>query len=63
MPFVSVSSDGSSLPQPYVYADILLATGDNRFVPSALTVIDEQDATAYLENWAQYGRLQDPDAL
>lgn len=63
VPLVSVSSDGSSLPQPYVYADILLATGDNRFVPSALTVIDGQDATAYLENWAQYGRLQDPDAL
>jgi hypothetical protein len=63
VPLVSVSSDGSSLPKPYVYADILLATNNSGFVPSPVTAIDGQDATAYLENWAQCGSLQDPDAL
>lgn len=63
IPLVSVSSDGSSLPKAYVYADILRATSSSSFVPSAITAIDEQDATTYLENWAQYGSLQDPDAL
>jgi hypothetical protein len=46
-----------------VYADVLLATADNTFMPSAITAIDGEDATAYLENWSQYGSLQDPDAL
>ena len=63
IPLVSVSSDGSSLPKAYVYADVLLATSGSAFVPSAISTIDGQDATAYLENWSQYGSLQDPDAL
>jgi hypothetical protein len=63
IPLVSISSDGSSLPKPYVYADVLLANSDSTFVPSAITTVDGQDATAYLENWSQYGSLQDPDAL
>jgi hypothetical protein len=60
---VSVSPDGTSLPKVYVYADILLATANNTFAPSAITKIDGEDATTYLENWSQYGSLQDPDAL
>jgi hypothetical protein len=63
IPLVSVSSDGASLPKAYVYADVLLAVVDNTFTPSAITAIDGEDATAYLENWSQYGVLQDPDAL
>ena len=63
IPLVSVSSDGSSLPKTYVYADVLLAASDSDFTPSAVTSVDGQDATAYLENWSQYGSLQDPDAL
>jgi hypothetical protein len=32
-------------------------------MPSALSEIDGQDVYEYLENWAQLGALQDPDAL
>lgn len=60
---VSVSSDGEALPKPYVYADILLSVNDTSFVPSAVSQIDGEDSVTYLENWAQYGSLQDPDAL
>ena len=60
---VSVSTDGKALPKPYVYADILFALNDTTFVPSAVAQIDGENAVTYLENWAQYGSLQDPDAL
>ena len=63
IPLVSISLDGTSLPEAYVYTDVLLAIADNTFTPSAITAIDGEDATAYLENWSQYGSLQDPDAL
>jgi hypothetical protein len=63
IPLVSVSSDGACLPKAYVYADVLLATANNTFTPSAITAIDGEGATAYLENWSQCGSLQDPDAL
>ncbi|KAF2718351.1 hypothetical protein K431DRAFT_253534 [Polychaeton citri CBS 116435] len=63
-PLVSVSLDGVSIPEVYVYADVLAATYDNTtFTPSPLTEIDGQDATEYLLNWSQYGSLQDRDAL
>lgn len=60
---VSVSSDGEALPKPYVYADILFSLSDTTFAPSAVSQIDGQDAVTYLDSWAQYGSLQDPDAL
>ncbi|GAB7347877.1 hypothetical protein MBLNU459_g5404t1 [Dothideomycetes sp. NU459] len=63
-PLVSVSVDGKSVPQPYVYADILTASfGNATFTPSPITQIDGQNATEFLLNWSQYGSLQDKDAL
>lgn len=63
-PLVSVSTDGTSIPQVYVYADVLDASvGNASFTPSPLTEIDGQDATEYLLNWSQIGSLQDRDAL
>lgn len=63
-PLVSVSVDGTSIPQPYVYADILTASfGNATFTPSPIVTIDGQNAPEFLLNWAQYGSLQDKDAL
>ncbi|PVI06595.1 hypothetical protein DM02DRAFT_724268 [Periconia macrospinosa] len=64
IPLVSVSSDGKELPKPYVYADILTESfGNSSFKPSAITKINGEKATDYLEKWAQLGSLQDRDAL
>jgi hypothetical protein len=64
VPLVSVSADGEALPKPFVYPDILASSfGNATFKPSAITTINGQNATKYLENWAQYGSLQDRDAL
>ncbi|KAK7516335.1 hypothetical protein IWZ03DRAFT_423667 [Phyllosticta citriasiana] len=64
LPLVSVSVDGKSLPQPYAYPDILEASlGDSSFTPSPIVKIDGEPATTWLENWSQYGSLQDRDAL
>ncbi|KAI4629586.1 uncharacterized protein J4E87_002772 [Alternaria ethzedia] len=64
VPLVSVSSDGKDLPRPYVYADVLAESfGNATFTPSPITHIDGEDAKDFLENWAQYGSLQDRDAL
>lgn len=63
-PLVSISKDGTSIPEVYVYSDVLEATASNAsFTPSPLTMIDGQNSTEYLLNWAQYGSLQDKDAL
>ncbi|KAH7063548.1 hypothetical protein B0J12DRAFT_562125 [Macrophomina phaseolina] len=64
IPLVSVSSDGKAAPQPYAYPDVLASIlGNSTFKPSAITEIDGQPATTWLENWSQYGSLQDRDAL
>ncbi|CAI6335867.1 unnamed protein product [Periconia digitata] len=64
IPLVSVSSDGKELPKPYVYSDILAESfGNSTFKPSAITEINGETATDYLEKWAQLGSLQDRDAL
>jgi hypothetical protein len=61
---VSVSSDGKELPKPYVYSDVLAESfGNSSFKPSPICKINGKNATDYLENWAQYGSLQDRDAL
>ena len=60
---VSVSTDGQSLPQPYVYEDLLLVESGVSFEPSVVATINGNDAVAYLEDLSQYGSLQDPDAL
>ncbi|KAI8937514.1 hypothetical protein NX059_005232 [Plenodomus lindquistii] len=64
VPLVSVSADGQELPKPYVYADVLSETlGGVSFTPSPVSKIDGEDATTFLQNWSQYGSLQDRDAL
>lgn len=63
-PLVSVSLDGISEPQPYLFSDIVATlNGTSTFTPSPITKIDGQDAVSYLLVWSQYGSLQDPDAL
>lgn len=48
----------------YAYADILAAqAGNSSFQPSHLVQIDGEDVTEFLLDWAQYGGLQDNDAL
>lgn len=64
MPLVSVSADGQELPKPYVYADVLAESlGNSTFISSAISMINNESAKDYLEKWAQYGSLQDRDAL
>ncbi|KAF1938638.1 hypothetical protein EJ02DRAFT_514378 [Clathrospora elynae] len=64
VPLVSVSADGKELPKAYVYEDVLAeAFGNASFTPSPIAKIDGKDAKEFLENWAQYGSLQDRDAL
>jgi hypothetical protein len=59
-----VSSDGEELPEPYVYADVLAESfGNATFTSSPISKINGENATDFLENWAQYGSLQDRDAL
>ncbi|KZM19878.1 serine-type peptidase [Ascochyta rabiei] len=64
VPLVSVSADGKELPKAYVYADVLAELfGNSTFTSSPISKINGEDAQAFLENWAQYGSLQDRDAL
>jgi len=60
---VSYSADGTATPKPYVYSDVVSFFVNGTAEPSAVTQINGQDAVEYLEDWAQYGSLQDPDAL
>ncbi|KAB8336737.1 hypothetical protein FH972_021046 [Carpinus fangiana] len=62
-PLVSVSTDGKQLPKPYVYSDIVQTQAGKKIQISPVVKIDGQSALAFLENWSQYGSLQDPDAL
>ena len=63
-PLVSVSSDGESIPEVYVYADVLAASfGNINFAPSPLMEIDGEDSTQWLLKFSEYGSLQDRDAL
>ncbi|KAF2766736.1 hypothetical protein EJ03DRAFT_174479 [Teratosphaeria nubilosa] len=62
-PLVSVSDDGG-VPQVFVYADVLAASyGNASFIPSPLCEIDGHNSTEWLLNFAEYGSLQDRDAL
>lgn len=64
IPLVSISEDGIQLPKAFVYPDILATSlGNATFKPSSISKINGQDAEEYLENWANYGSLQDRDAL
>lgn len=63
-PLVSVSVDGLSIPEVYAYQDVLdTIIGNATYAPSPLTHIDGEDSTEFLLNWADYGALQDRDAL
>ncbi|KAK3074426.1 hypothetical protein LTR53_003157 [Teratosphaeriaceae sp. CCFEE 6253] len=63
-PLVSVSVDGISVPEVYAYADVLVASfGNATFTPSPLALIDGVNSTDWLLAFAEYGSLQDPDAL
>lgn len=61
---VSGSEDGTSLPVPYVFTDVLAESlGNATFKASPITKINGVDAAEYLLEWSQYGSLQDRDAL
>ncbi|RMZ22528.1 hypothetical protein D0859_13440 [Hortaea werneckii] len=63
-PLVSVSGDGTSIPEVYAYSDVLASSfGNISYTPSPLATIDGQDSTEWLLNFSEYGSLQDPDAL
>lgn len=61
-PLVSVSLDGISPPKVYAYRDVILST-NTTFLPSALSLINEQPAYKFVESLSQLGALNDPDAL
>jgi hypothetical protein len=61
---VSVSRDGVQVPKVYTREDIAAFVATNSSVmPSAITKINGEQVTAFLEDLAQLGFLQDPDAL
>ncbi|KAF2016727.1 hypothetical protein BU24DRAFT_209162 [Aaosphaeria arxii CBS 175.79] len=64
VPLVSVSEDGKKLPSVFAFHDVLGMQYKNiSYTPSAITKIDGQDVSDYLEALSQYGSLQDRDAL
>ncbi|KAF2502476.1 peptidase S41 family protein-like protein [Lophium mytilinum] len=64
VPLVSVSEDGVKLPAAFVYADVVAQQFNTiSYTPSAVVRIDGQDTATFLENWSQWGILQDRDAL
>ncbi|KAI2485515.1 Peptidase S41 family protein [Pyrenophora tritici-repentis] len=64
VPLVSVSADGEQLPAVFAYADVLGMQFKNiTYTPSAVVEIDGKDATEFLEEFSQFGSLQDRDAL
>ncbi|KAF2652419.1 hypothetical protein K491DRAFT_681348 [Lophiostoma macrostomum CBS 122681] len=64
VPLVSVSEDGQKLPSVFAFNDVLgLQFKNISYTPSPVTQIDGMDIEEFVENWAQYGSLQDRDAL
>ena len=64
IPLVSVSEDGKKLPSVFAFPDVLGMQFKNiSYTPSAVVEIDGKNAHEWLEDWAQYGTLQDRDAL
>ncbi|PVH98463.1 peptidase S41 family protein-like protein [Periconia macrospinosa] len=64
VPLVSVSEDGEKLPAIFAFQDVLgLQFKNISYTPSPVTQIDGVSATEFLENWSQFGSLQDRDAL
>lgn len=61
---ISYSVDGLQTPKIYVYNDVLstLLNGSTKAF-SAISRINGQEPSDYLEEWSMHGILQDPDAL
>ncbi|KAK4611768.1 Peptidase S41 family protein ustP [Fulvia fulva] len=63
-PLVSVSVDGSCIPEVYVYQDLLDTVVSNAtYTPSPLALIDGRNSTEFLLGWSHWGGTQDRDAL
>ena len=63
-PLVSVSLDGTSIPEVYAYADVLATIAHNAsFTPSPLSMINGQDSTEWLLDFSKTSFSQDQDAL
>ncbi|KAG9378916.1 hypothetical protein A1F94_010685 [Pyrenophora tritici-repentis] len=60
---VSVSKDGQSVPEPYVYSDVLAEAHGAKFNPSPITHINDVVANVSLTKLANFGNFQDQDAL
>lgn len=61
---VSVSVDWIAVPKVYTTDDIRsYNAGSNQTMPSALTNINGENVTEFLQNWGNLGFCQDPDAL
>ncbi|KAF2672308.1 hypothetical protein BT63DRAFT_398595 [Microthyrium microscopicum] len=60
---VSVSEDGTEVPDIFVYSDVLAAAKDSSFEPSAVDEIDNYAVEEYLLKLSTIGSLQDRDAL
>jgi hypothetical protein len=60
---VSISLNGTDIPQIYVHDDIDKYVSGNSSWLSAVATINGQDAVKYLEELSQLGALNDPDAL
>ena len=60
---VSVSLNGTDIPQVYLRDDIASYVAGNATTPSAVATIDGQEAVKFLEDLSQRGALNDPDAL
>lgn len=64
VPLVSVSADGEQLPAVFAFPDVLGMQFTNiSYTPSPVVKIDGEDANQWLENFSQFGSLQDRDAL
>jgi len=64
---ISVSNDGTSEPEIYIYEDfVAFQEGELSEAPSAVTQVNGQDVAEFLQTQSQnvsYGGFQDPDAL
>ncbi|KPI37221.1 uncharacterized protein AB675_1462 [Cyphellophora attinorum] len=61
-PLVSISDDGASPPQPYVYSDILLSLNDTSFTPTPIVKLYGNDAEHELRRAALWSSMTDQDA-
>lgn len=59
-----MSVDWIAVPKVYTTDDIRsYNAGSNQTMPSALTNINGENVTEFLQNWGNLGFCQDPDAL